>query len=133
MFIRHYLSNFFFKFNLRVVQFFILMINCPVGEPSCRLSVLSTNCPVGLLSCRQNVRSANCLSANCLLPLYPYSLPEVYTVEHISWNCGQIEELFSTELYVMSYGIFFVYTVEMQRFGAKFHAFAARFFNDMAK
>ena len=62
---------FFFNFTLKVVQFFILMANCPVGKTSCRRSVLSANRPVGKTSYRRTVLSTSCpvdelsLSTNC--------------------------------------------------------------------
>ena len=54
---RHCLTNIIIQFRLKVVQNFILKANCPVGEPSCRRTVLLANCPVG---CRRTVLSANC-------------------------------------------------------------------------
>ena len=71
IFARRRLSNVVFKFSLRIVQFFFLMANRPVGETSCRRTVLSANlpvgelslsakCPVNELSCRRTVLSAKC-------------------------------------------------------------------------
>ena len=76
IFVRHRLSNVPFKLSLRVVQFFIVIAKCPVGETSFRRTASSTNRPVGEMSRRRNVPSANCpvvkmsrrrtvLSANC--------------------------------------------------------------------
>ena len=60
IFARHCVSNVLLNFSLRVVQFFILMANSPVGESPCRRNVLSANYPVAELSYRRTVLPANC-------------------------------------------------------------------------
>ena len=45
---------------MRVILFFILMANLPIGETSCRRTVLLAKRPVGEMSFRRTVLSAKC-------------------------------------------------------------------------
>ena len=52
------------NFSLGVVETFILMPTCTVGEPSCRRTVLSVNCPVGEQCCRLIQQSTKHMQKN---------------------------------------------------------------------